>query len=235
MKISIIVPFYNEEKTIARVLEKLSTISLNGVVKEIIIVNDGSTDKSYEQIKRLKMSNITFLSHEKNLGKGEALKTGIRKATGEFIIIQDADLEYNPDDIQKLIAASKGGKYAVYGTRLKRLPNLRRDERTIRFFIHYVGNRILSFLTSIIYNTWITDMETGYKMLPARFIKAIGLQSKGFEIEAEITVKLLKRGYKIIEVPIKTNPRDYAQGKKLQTIPDGIKACIALLKYRFVD
>ena len=123
----------------------------------------------------------------------------------------------------------------MYGTRLKRLPNFRKDERTPQFFIHYVGNKFLSLITSIIYLQWVTDMETCYKLFPKNAAANLKLKAKGFEFEPEITAKFLKRGHKIYEVPISTTPRGYNEGKKINTVKDGIKACWYLLKYRFTD
>jgi hypothetical protein len=144
-------------------------------------------------------------------------------------------LEYDPKFIPDLIKPILTNKtQVVYGTRLNRWPHIGREERTIRFFIHYFGNRFLSFLVSVLYGTWVTDIETGYKVLPKKFIKQVHMFSHGFEIEAEITVQLLKKGYTIVEVPITTNPRGYDQGKKLETIPDGIKAVSMIVKHKFI-
>jgi dolichol-phosphate mannosyltransferase len=254
MKLSIIVPVYNEEKTIAHLLKKLSKVTLPVSKKEIIVVDDGSTDASasvinkchaellsasnskFDEIPKQVRDDIIVVKHKKNLGKGAAVRTGIKKATGDYIIIQDADLEYDPKDIGKLIKPVKDGNaHVVYGTRLKRLPNFSRDERTLHFFIHYLGNKFLSFITSVLYFTWVTDMESGYKLFPRRALKDIILRSKGFEFEPEITAKLLKKGYKIFDVSISTNPRGYKEGKKLRTIRDGSMAVFALLRYRFID
>lgn len=235
MKLSIIVPFYNEEKTIAQIVEKLLTLRLEGVEKEIIIVDDGSTDQSNKVVEKLQLKNIVFLSYPQNRGKGAAVKAGIKKATGDYIVIQDADLEYNPDDIGKLLMQIGEKSIAVYGSRLQRLPNLKRDERNAHFLLHYIGNKFLSFCTSLLYGSWVTDMETGYKLIPSEFAKKINLQAKGFELEPEITAKLLKQGYTIKEIKISTNPRGYEEGKKIDTVRDGIKALWTLLKFRFVN
>ena len=235
-RLSIIIPVFNEEKTVRQVIKKVGSLVFDEVEKEVIVVDDGSTDATASTINNLQLTNksIKIFRHTKNQGKGAAVRTGIAKATGDYIIIQDADLEYNPDDIKKLLSAVKKDK-VVYGTRLNRLPNFQRDERTPQFFIHYMGNRFLSLLTSVLYGKWLTDIETGYKLFPKEVLKKIELRGSGFEFEAEVTVKLLKKGYAILEVPIVTNPRGYDKGKKLDTVSDGIKALWTLLKYRFTD
>lgn len=237
MKISIIIPVFNEKNTFPKILKKIQDVSLPTISKEIIIVDDGSTDGTTEQIEKIATSggNIIFLKNETNQGKGASIRKGMKKATGDYVIIQDADLEYDPEYIAVLVKPLVEKKTeVVYGTRLKRFPNIFAEEKTPQFLLHYFGNRFLSFLVSMLYRTWITDIETGYKILPKKFFKQIQFYATGFEIEAEITVKLLKRGYTILEVPIKTKPRGYNQGKKLQTIPDGIKAVKMILKHRFI-
>lgn len=238
MKLSIIIPVFNEEKTISEILKRVQEIEIPDVKKQIIVVNDGSTDGTSNAIRNFLISNssIRAINHLENQGKGAAVRTGIKNATGDYIIIQDADLEYNPKDIEKLVkpVLSSMSK-VVYGTRLKRLPNFSRDERTGRFLLHYLGNKFLSFITSILYGQWITDMETCYKLFSKKAVVDIQLNSKRFDFEPEITAKLLKNGYKIYEVPISTKPRGYNEGKKLRTFKDGTIALWTLLKYRFVD
>lgn len=233
MKLSIIIPVYNEARTILEILKRVDEALIPNFAKEIIVVDDHSTDGTKEKIKNSKyLKKIKFVEHAKNEGKGSAVRSGIAKSTGEYVIIQDADLEYNPKDIGKLAAKiSNNEKVAVYGTRLNRMPDLRRDERTFQFLIHYFGNRFLSLLTSVLYGQWITDMETCYKLFPRKALCNIIINARGFEFEPEITAKLLKKGYKIIEVRISTNPRGYEQGKKLNTIRDGFKALLTLLRY----
>ena len=240
MKLSIIIPVFNEEKTISEILKRISEIKISGVEKQIILVNDGSTDATESAIQsrlnRDKIQNLKYIRHQKNQGKGAAVRTGIANATGEYIVIQDADLEYNPKDIEKLVkpvldSASK----VVYGTRLKRLPSFSKEERTPQFLFHYIGNKFLSLLTSILYGQWITDMETCYKLFPRQAVDGMKLNARGFEFEPEITAKLLKKGYKILEVPISTIPRGYNEGKKLNTFKDGFIALFTLLKCRFID
>jgi len=237
MKLTIIIPVFNEKKTISEIIKRVIKVEIPDFEKEIVIVDDGSTDGTIEHIeKSIRGTNIKFLKHKKNQGKGAAIKTGVSKATGDYIIIQDADLEYNPKDIERLTIPIKDKiSQVVYGTRLHRWPNLARDEKTLQFLVHYFGNRFLSLLTSILYGQWITDMETCYKLFPRKALTLVELNSKGFNFEPEITAKLMKMGYKILELPITTNPRSYEEGKKLNTIKDGTIALYTLLKYRFVD
>ena len=236
MKLSIIIPVYNEKATIVEVLKRVLNEKVPGIEKEIIVVDDGSTDSSKFKILNSKITGVKKIFHKKNLGKGAAVKTGIKNSTGDYIIIQDADLEYHPKFIKFLLEPIfKKRAEVVYGTRLKRMPNLKGEERTLQFLVHYLGNRFLSFFTSILYGQWITDMETGYKLFPKKALNGVKLNAKGFELEPEITAKLMKKGYKIFEVPITANPRGYNEGKKLNTIRDGTKAFWYLFKYRFTD
>ena len=240
MKLSIIIPVFNEEKTVSEILKRVNEIKLFNVEKQIIVVNDGSTDSTESAIKsrlnRDKIKNFLYIKHQSNQGKGAAVRTGISHSTGDYIIIQDADLEYNPKDIERLVKPVLNGKsQVVYGTRLNRLPSFSKEERTPQFLLHYIGNKFLSLLTSILYGQWITDMETCYKLFSVNAVKNMRLNSRGFEFEPEITSKLLKKGYKIVEVPISTNPRGYDEGKKLNTFGDGFKALWSLFKYKFVD
>jgi glycosyltransferase involved in cell wall biosynthesis len=239
MKLSIIIPVFNEEETIVQMLKRVDELRLTGVTKEVIIINDGSKDKTKEKIQdflKNKKTSFIFLNQSQNQGKGAAVIEGIKHATGEYAVIQDADLEYNPEDIQKLLDTQKEyGASVVYGTRLKRLPHFSREEKRAQFLIHYVGNKFLSLVTSVLYGQWVTDMETCYKLFPTKVAKNLVLHAKGFEFEPEITAKLMKKGHKIYEVSITTTPRGYEQGKKLNTVRDGIKALWALGKYRFVN
>jgi len=238
MKLSIIIPVYNEEKTVIPLVEKVVKLNLPAIAKEIIIVDDGSTDTTPSQLKiiKSKKQQIKIIKHGKNQGKGAAIRTALKQAGGDYIIIQDADLEYNPQEIIKLLIPLKDKNiHVIYGTRLKRPPNLKKDEKDMRFLLHYVGNKFLSFITSLLYWQWITDMETCYKLFSKKSINCLHLTAKGFEFEPEITAKLLKAGYKIVEVPISTNPRGYNEGKKLNTFKDGVRAFWTLVKYRFVD
>ena len=238
-KLTILMPVFNEEKTIAKIIDRVNAVKLpKGIVKELIIIDDGSADNTSSEIesacKNLSVDTCKMLKHAKNQGKGKAVRTGIKEASGDYIIIQDADLEYNPEDIKKLIKpVLEKEAEVVYGTRINRLPNLSGEERKPQFLLHYLGNRFLSLLTSILYGQWITDMETCYKLFPKKVLSNIPLNSRGFEFEPEITAKLLKQNYKIMEIPIKTNPRDMKEGKKLRTFRDGVKALYTLFLYRF--
>ncbi len=233
MKLSIIIPVFNEEKTIGKIIKKVAAVEMKNVSKEIIVVDDGSSDKTLQNIPK---TGVVLIRHPVNMGKGAAVKSGIDVATGEYTIIQDADLEYDPNYIPQLLEPifSKKAK-VVYGTRLKRLPHLKQEEKTGRFLLHFIGNRFLSLVSSALYGTWITDMETCYKLFPTYAGKKLNLRSRRFDFEPEITAKLLKSGYKILEVPITTVPRDYNEGKKLRTFHDGAIALWTLIKYRFVD
>lgn len=238
MKLSIIIPVFNEEKTIAKILDAVVGVLIPSITKEIILIDDGSTDKTKQEITTIqkKYPELILLAHTENKGKGAAVRTALQKATGEYILIQDADLEYNPQEIKILIEQVKDPHVdVVYGTRLYRLPHVRGEERTIRFLAHFFGNRFLSLLTSLMYGQWLTDMETCYKLFPKKAVDGMILRAKGFDFEPEITAKFLKRGYHIQEVPITANPRGYKEGKKLRTFPDGTKALWTILKYRFVD
>ncbi len=236
MKLSIIIPVYNEQKTISEVLKKVEDLKLDDFEKEIIVVDDGSKDTSKEKIKKAKVNGMKIYFHERNMGKGAAIRTGVEHATGDYIVIQDADTEYNPEDIKKLLSVVNNSKDSVvYGTRLNRMPNFGKDERTLLFFSHYFGNRFLSLFTSMLYGQWLTDMETCYKLFPKAAVSKMKLESRGFAFEPEITAKLLKLGYKIKEISITTKPRDYSEGKKLHAWKEGPIALWTLLKYRFIN
>ena len=240
MKVSIIIPFHNEEKTLPIVIRELKKIQVKDVTFECLFVNDGSTDNSEHLVKKSlsssKRKQDILLTLKKNEGKGSAIKKGIRKATGEYILIQDADMEYHPRYIPKLLQPiiDKMAE-VVFGTRLQTIPKFSGELRRPRFVLHYVGNRMLSLITSMLFGAWITDMETGYKVFPKKAFAQKTLSANKFDIEPEITAKLLKSGYKIREVPITTEPRGYSAGKKLRTLPDGIAALNTLFRMRFYD
>lgn len=229
VKLSVIMPVYNE----CDMLEKavLAVLAVNRA-DEIIIVDDGSTDGTkdlYPQIAKLD-DRINIQFHERNQGKGAALRTGFKVATGDILLIQDADLEYDPRDYYDLVRPIEEGRAAVvYGSRFRGGPT------KAMFFWHMVGNKFLTLVTNILYNTILSDMETCYKVFRADVIRDIPLRAKGFEFEPEITSKVLKRGYRIYEVPISYNGREFDEGKKLNPWKEGPKAFFYLIKYRFVD
>ena len=231
MKLTIIIPVYNEEKTILKVIGKVKQQKLKDIKKEIIIVDDFSRDNTKKILSNLKGRDIKVFFHQKNQGKGAAIRTGLNHAAGDIMLIQDADLEYNPKEYPKLLKPIIGKKAdVVYGTRMPYITSHLKD----MYMPHVFGNRFLSFLTNIIYNSKVTDMETGYKVFKKEVIKNMRLRARRFDFEPEITAKILKRGYRIYEVPIEFKARTFAQGKKI-TWRDGLKAVYCLLKYRFVD
>ena len=235
MKLSIIVPAFNEEKTIGEMLSKLISLNIGSIDKEIIVVNDGSTDSTGQIIEKIKKYNqsLIVIDHVKNKGKGAAVRTGFTSATGDILIIQDADLEYNPNDIPKIIKpiVEKNAR-VVYGTRLKIKPILFGKNKT-PLLLHFFGNKFLSLVTTALYGYPISDMETCYKAFEKNVIKGMRLRSRSFNFEPEITAKILKKGIRILEIPIKNKPRGFDEGKKLRTFHDGGIALWTLLKYRF--
>jgi len=227
--ISIIVPIYNEEKTLEKVVSRLIKLKLP-IKKEIILVNDGSKDNTERILKRInnKYSSLRVISYKENKGKGFAIRSGIKLAKGEIILIQDADLEYDLNNIISLLKEILvNNEKVVYGSRF-----LKQNKRGKLAF--YAGNKILSLATSIIYLQKITDMETCYKMFKREVIDVNELKSNRFEIEPEITARIIKRGYKIKEIPINYNPRSKAEGKKIKA-KDSITALWTLIKLRLVN
>ena len=225
-EVSVIIPVYNEVKTILEVVRRVES---QPNVTEIVIVDDCSRDGTTDLLRETTFSDkVKVLFHEKNMGKGAGIRTAVRAATKEIIIIQDADLEYNPSDFPIVLRPILDGVAdVVYGSRFLGV------HRSFMLH-HYLGNRFLSMVTNVLYNNMLTDMETGYKAFRAPILKAMKIRSNRFDFEPEITAKVLKRGYRIYEVPIYYAGRDYAEGKKI-TWRDGFAALWALLRFRFMD
>lgn len=225
LKLSVIVPVYNEAQTIEEIVEKIQALP---VEKELIIVDDGSTNGTRQILQRLKDSNIVLLFHKRNEGKGRAIRTALDKVTGDLVAIQDADLEYDPRDYLRLMKPLLEGKAkVVYGVRPLKFSG--------RFlFWHYVGNRVLTLLTNLLYRSHLKDMETCYKMMSAEVIKSMELKARRFEFEPEITAKLLKKGYNIYQIPISYRSRGYKEGKKINW-RDGLMGLWTIFRYRFFD
>jgi glycosyltransferase involved in cell wall biosynthesis len=222
LKISVVVPVYNEKNTIREIVKTIQQVSLE---KEIIIVDDCSTDGTREILKGMAGNNLKILFHDKNQGKGAALRTGFQEVTGDIVIIQDADLEYNPQEYFILIQPILEGKAdAVYGSRFSGGPH------RVLFFWHYVGNKLLTTLSNLFTNLNLTDMETCYKAFRSSLLKNIEIESKRFGFEPEITAKLAKLKCRIYEVPISYSGRDYSEGKKINW-KDGIAAFFWIIRY----
>jgi glycosyltransferase involved in cell wall biosynthesis len=226
MLVSVVVPVYNEHATIAEVIRRLLR---QPYALDIIVVDDGSTDGTRELLRESEWPAVVrVLYHDRNMGKGATLRTGIQHAHGDIVVFQDADLEYNPDDFAVLLRPILDGLAdVVYGSRFLGI------HRAFMFY-HYLGNKFLTLVTNVLYNNMLTDMETGYKAFRAPVIKAITIKSRRFACEPEITAKMLKHGCRIYEVPIYYAGRDYVDGKKI-TWRDGVAALWALLRYRITD
>jgi glycosyltransferase involved in cell wall biosynthesis len=226
MNVSVIIPAYNEINTINEIIHR---VSATGLVYEIIVVDDGSTDGTREFLKQRESSFIRVFLHDKNKGKGAAVITGIREAKGEVIIIQDADLEYDPREYPGLLRPiEEGVAEVVFGSRF--LGAARRPT----MFWHMVANKMLTLMTNILYNNILTDMETGYKVFLRGPVEKITIHARRFDFEPEFTAKILKRHLKVYEVPISFTPRSYEEGKKIK-FGDAFVAIWTLIKYRFVD
>lgn len=224
MKLSVIIPVYNEERTIVEVVNKVKKHWKN---REIIIVDDCSQDKSVQIINELKDKDVKVFFHKKNKGKGAAIRTGVKHAAGDIVIIQDADLEYDPEDYAKLIAPIEKGKAeVVYGSRFT-------GEHRNLLFWNMVGNKILNLICNMLYNTTLSDMETGYKVFKTEVLKDNLWDADSFDFEPEITARILKKKIYIYEVPISYTGRDYNEGKKI-TMKDAFIAVWTLIKFKFV-
>ena len=227
MNLSVIIPVYNEVENICEIIKRVQSLHL---ANEIIVVDDGSTDGTRALLTELDgKENVRVILHDHNQGKGAAVVTGLRAAKGDLLLIQDADLEYDPRDYPELVKPiNEGIADVVYGSRFLGGP------RRVAMFWHMLANKLLTVMTNILYDTILTDMETGYKVFRRGVIDGMNIRSKRFDFEPEFTAKILKRRYRIFEVPITFNPRDYSQGKKIK-LKDAFAAVWTLLKYRFVD
>jgi len=224
-KLSVIVPVYNERNTVAEVLRRIRAVDLP-VDREVIVVDDGSTDGTRGVLSQLGDSTVRVVLHPHNRGKGAAIRTGLAHVTGDLVLIQDADLEYDPEDWPRLLApVLKGRAEVVYGSRFT-------GERRNMLFTHWLGNRFLSVVTNVLYNTTLSDMETCYKLFTTRVLDGIVIEADRFDFEPEITAKLLRRGIRIYEVPVSYAGREFHEGKKI-TWRDGLVALWVLVKHRF--
>jgi glycosyltransferase involved in cell wall biosynthesis len=230
VKLSIIVPVYNEKGTIHEILQRVRAVPLEGIVKEIVVVDDCSSDGTREILaQEASAEDVRVLHHAVNRGKGAAIQTGLQACTGDLIIVQDADLEYDPNDYGKLMAPILEGKATVvYGSRFAQ------GQHKKMFPSQRLANTVLTVLTNLLYGTALSDMETCYKVFPAAVIKPIHLRAQRFDFEPEITAKLLRRGHRILEVPISYAGRVYHEGKKINW-RDGVIAVYSLIYYRFFD
>ena len=231
MKLSVIVPVYNERDTIGELLARLRSVSFEPVEKEIVVVEDCSTDGTREllaEVAPADAADLRVVYHARNQGKGAAIRTGLAHATGDYVIIQDADLEYDPREIPRLLEPVLAGRATtVYGSRF--LGRVRRMT-----FGQWLGNKALTLVTNALYGARLTDMETCYKLMPAGVVKSLKLRAERFDFEPEVTAKLRKRGQRILELPISYAARTEKEGKKISW-KDGLPALWALVKYRVVD
>jgi len=226
-KLSVIVPVYNERNTVVEILRRMRAVDLP-IDREFVVVDDGSTDGTRAVLTQLGDSTVKIVTHPQNRGKGAAIRTALEHVTGDLVLIQDADLEYDPDDWTKLIApVLKGRAVVVYGSRFT-------GEHRNMLFLHWAGNRALSLVTNLLYNTTLSDMETCYKLFDRNVLDSITLKSDKFDFEPEVTAKVLRQGIRIYEVPISYAGREFDEGKKI-TWRDGFAALTALVKYRFVE
>ena len=223
--LTVLMPVFNEQATLAEIIRRVRQVEL-GLTIEIIIVDDGSSDGTSKILRTLEDSTVRVISHAKNQGKGAALRTGLAHASGDIVVIQDADLEYDPDDWPMLLAPILKGKASVvYGSRFT-------GQRKNMLPLHWAGNRLLSLVTNMLYSSTLSDMETCYKAFDRRVLEGLTVVSNRFDFEPEITAKVLRRGYRIYEVPISYAGREFDEGKKI-TWRDGIGALRALVKFRF--
>ena len=224
--LSVVMPVFNERTTIDEIVDRVLAVPMR---VELIVVDDCSTDGTRERLAELQRElGFTLLLQDRNRGKGAALRRGFAAVTGDIVVIQDADLEYSPEEFPELVDLIVQGRAdVVYGSRFL-------GRHRVFLFTHYLGNRFLTLLTNVLYNTMLSDMETCYKVMRREVLQALDLQSDGFGIEPEITAKIFKRGYRVYEVPITYDGRGYDEGKKIGW-RDGLVALWVLLKYRLRD
>jgi glycosyltransferase involved in cell wall biosynthesis len=226
-KLSVIVPVFDERNTVVEIVRRMRAVELP-VDLEIVIVDDGSTDGTRDVLRQLADSTVRVINHDVNRGKGSAIRSGLAHVTGDLVLVQDADLEYDPEDWPRLLnPIIRGRARVVYGSRFT-------GERRNMLFLHWVGNRFLSLVTNVLYNTTLSDMETCYKLFDRTLLDGITLRAQRFEFEPEVTAKILRRGIRIYEVPISYTGREFDEGKKI-TWRDGFVALWTLVKYRFRD
>lgn len=230
VKFSIIIPAYNEKSTIKTLIDKIQAVDMSGAEKEIIVVDDGSNDGTREILKTIQ--GIRYIFHEKNLGKGGAVKTGFKNATGDILIIQDADLEYDPRDFMALVAPILAGKTeAVNGIRIKPENDSRKGSAS--YIFHWLGNNAITWLTNLLYFHYSAEYEACYKAFTKKLVDSIEIKTNNFDFDNELVCKILKRGYKIIDVPVRYYPRSYEEGKKINW-KHGFLILWTIVKYRFV-
>lgn len=228
MRISVVIPVYNEIGTIEKIVFRVQALPMD---KEIILVDDGSTDGTRSRLEQIGRAhgNVKILYHDHNQGKGAALRTGFRQVTGDVVIIQDADLEYAPEEYPRLLEPILDGRAdVVYGSRFLGGPH------RVLFFWHYLGNKFLTLLSNAVNNLNLTDMETCYKIFRREILNRISLRSNRFCFEVEFTAKVAKHKFRIYEIPISYSGRDYSEGKKAGW-KDGVRAIFAILWFRFLD
>jgi dolichol-phosphate mannosyltransferase len=228
MKLSIVIPAYNEEKTILQIISKIKEVDLKEIKKEIIVVDDASTDTTWEKLREAKDNEVKIVLHQKNRGKGAAIRTGLEQTTGDITIIQDADLEYDPQDYPMLIKPIINKiTQVVYGSR-----RLKKTNEQYAGLKYYIGGIGLTKITNLLYNANLTDEATCYKVFDTKLLKELNLECERFEFCPEVTAKVLRKGIKILEVPINYYPRSIDEGKKIR-MKDGFEAVWTLLKWRF--
>ncbi len=229
MKVSVVMPVYNERRFIRTIIDRVLAVRLDGLERELVVVDDGSQDGTREILRQIDDAGVRVLFHERNRGKGAALRTGFADASGDVFIVQDADLEYNPQEYPELLRPILGGHAdVVYGSRFLGGPH------RVHLFWHMVGNRVLTLLSNMMSNLNLTDVETCYKVFRREVLQGMTLRSDRFGFEPEFTLKVARAGWRIYEVPISYHGRDYADGKKIGW-KDGVGAVYTILKYRFFD